>query len=183
MLMVPVHFIAGMIWNNGVCRITPVTAPITVSVATDRIQFFYPAFWIMRCLMWWFTGGCQGNRRTWCLKDLVDVDWASKQITVQLDGCMICCTQRPSVMRAEKVKRIRRDADTSSNLGQTTISHRVLPCQTINVWSSETFPNQGQAWCRPKKPDVSGAMPIFQAIWILTGNDWSHRSCNAKHVP
>jgi len=29
-----------MSWNNGVYRITPVTAPITVSVVTDRIQFF-----------------------------------------------------------------------------------------------------------------------------------------------
>ena len=52
MLMVTVHFIARMIWNNGVCRITPVTAPIAVSVLTDRIQFFYPTFGIMRCLMW-----------------------------------------------------------------------------------------------------------------------------------
>ena len=38
--MVFVRLIARMSWNNGVYRITPVTAPIAISVATDRILVF-----------------------------------------------------------------------------------------------------------------------------------------------
>jgi len=43
--------------------------------------------------------------------------WLPKTFLDHGFGQKCCCTQRPGVMPAEKVRRIRRDADTSSNLG------------------------------------------------------------------